>query len=76
MNVAERVIDIIEEQFGYHREITPAHTFDDLGADSLDAVEMAMEVEEEFEISIPDWEIEKVKTVAEAIALVERLVAA
>jgi acyl carrier protein len=45
---------------------------DDVGADSLDMVELVMELEEEFDVTIPDHEAEQVRTVADAIALIER----
>ncbi|MBQ9464536.1 MAG: acyl carrier protein [Lachnospiraceae bacterium] len=53
-------------------QIVPEATFtEDLGADSLDAVEMVMAVEEEFDISVPDEALENIKTVADLLALVE-----
>ena len=55
-SVAERVIEIVAEQLGVDKEkITPETSFvNDLGADSLDTVELVMELEEEFDINIPD----------------------
>ena len=54
--VQERVIDIVAEQLGVDKEkVTPETSFvNDLGADSLDTVELVMELEEEFDINIPD----------------------
>ena len=72
--VMERVKDIVADNLGVDREkITPETSFvNDLGADSLDTVELVMELEEEFEITIPDEEAEKIKTVGEAIDFIER----
>lgn len=74
--IAERVKRIIEEQLMVDAsEITEKATFiDDLGADSLDIVEMIMELEEEFGIEIPDEDAEKITTVGEAIEYIRGLV--
>ena len=71
--VAERVVDIVAEQLGVDREkISPETSFvNDLGADSLDTVELVMELEEEFDINIPDDAAEKIQTVGEAIKFIE-----
>ena len=68
-SVQERVISIVAEQLGVDKEkITPETSFvNDLGADSLDTVELVMELEEEFEIDIPDDAAEKIQTVGAAI---------
>jgi len=68
-SVAERVIEIVAEQLGVDKEkITPETSFvNDLGADSLDTVELVMALEEEFEIEIPDEDAEKITTVHQAI---------
>ncbi len=73
----EKVKDIIEKELGVEREkLTDEASFiDDLGADSLDIVELVMELEEEFEITIPDEQAEKIKTVGEAIDYIEREIA-
>lgn len=73
-SVAERVIDIVAEQLGADKEkITPETSFvTDLGADSLDTVELVMELEEEFDINIPDDAAEKISTVGEAIEFIEK----
>jgi acyl carrier protein len=73
-SVEERVIDIVSENLGVNKEqVTRQTSFqEDLGADSLDIVEMVMELEEEFEITIPDDQAEKIKTVGEAIDYIER----
>jgi acyl carrier protein len=68
-SVDERVKQIIVEQLGVDDgEVTASASFqDDLGADSLDIVELVMAFEEAFEIEIPDEEAEKIKTVKDAI---------
>ena len=67
--VDERVKKIIAEQLGVEEdEVTPEASFvEDLGADSLDTVELVMALEEEFEIEIPDEDAEKITTVQQAI---------
>jgi acyl carrier protein len=69
----ERVKKIIVEQLGVEdAEVTPeASITDDLGADSLDQVELVMAFETEFGIDIPDEEAEKIKTVGDAIAKID-----
>ena len=71
--VAERVKEIIVEQLGVKREeVTPEASFvDDLGADSLDTVELVMALEEEFGIEIPDEDAEKIQTVGDAIKYID-----
>ena len=68
-NVEERVKQIIVEQLGVDAaEVTPtAHFVNDLGADSLDTVELVMALEEEFDTEIPDEQAEKIQTVGQAI---------
>ena len=68
-NVADRVKQIIVEQLGVDAaEVTPnAHFVNDLGADSLDTVELVMALEEEFDTEIPDEQAEKIQTVGQAI---------
>lgn len=65
----QRVIDIVAEQLGVDKDkITRETSFvNDLGADSLDTVELVMELEEEFDIDIPDDSADKIQTVGEAI---------
>jgi len=72
-SVQERVIDIVAEQLGVDREkVTPDTSFvNDLGADSLDTVELVMELEEEFDITIPDEAAEKIQTVGQAVEHIE-----
>jgi acyl carrier protein len=71
--VADKVREIIAKQLGVKlEEVTPQATFiDDLGADSLDTVEIVMALEEEFKAEIPDEDAEKMKTVGEAIKYIE-----
>ena len=73
MAVEEKVKSIISEQLGVKpEEVTPGASFiDDLGADSLDTVELVMALEEEFNIEIPDEDAEKMTTVGEAIKYIE-----
>ncbi|MDI9612650.1 MAG: acyl carrier protein [Acidobacteriota bacterium] len=72
-SVEERVKSIIVDQLGVNEtEVTPAASFvDDLGADSLDTIELVMAFEEAFGIEIPDEDAEKIKTVQNAIEYVE-----
>ena len=72
-SVQERVIDIVAEQLGVDKEkVTPETSFvNDLGADSLDIVELVMELEEEFDITIPDDASEKIQTVGQAVQFIE-----
>lgn len=71
--ISEKVKAIIVEKLGVNEsEVTPEATFaQDLGADSLDTVELIMEFEKEFGISIPDDQAEKIATVGDAIAYIE-----
>lgn len=72
-SIEERVIDIVAEQLGVDKEKVTAQTnfISDLGADSLDTVELVMELEEEFDINIPDDAAEKIQTVGQVIAFIE-----
>ena len=76
MNTREQVIDIIVNKLGVEREavVDSASFTNDLGADSLDTVELIMEFEREFEINIPDNQAESISTVGEAISFVENAV--
>jgi acyl carrier protein len=69
MSIEEKVVDIIVEHLGVDRaQVTPEASFiDDLGADSLDTVELVLAFEEEFDITIPDEEAEKITTVGDVI---------
>jgi acyl carrier protein len=68
-NIEQKVKNIIAEQLGVGEdEIKPTSSFiEDLGADSLDIVELVMAMEEEFEVEIPDEEAENIKTVQDAV---------
>jgi len=72
--VEERVKDIVAEQLGVDKEKVSAETsfVNDLGADSLDTVELVMELEEEFDINIPDDAAEKIQTVGQAIDFIQK----
>jgi len=73
-SVEDRVIDIVCENLGVNKQqVTRTTSFqDDVGADSLDIVELVMELEEEFDINIPDDQADRIKTVGEAIDFIER----
>ncbi|MBV9766355.1 MAG: acyl carrier protein [Acidobacteriaceae bacterium] len=73
MPVAEKVKQIIVEQLGVdENQVDPSASFvDDLGADSLDIVELVMAFEEAFDLDIPDEDAEKIKTVGDAIKYIE-----
>jgi acyl carrier protein len=72
-SVRDRVIEIVCEQMGQSKDKVSEGTsfINDLGADSLDTVELVMELEDEFDLSIPDEEAEKIKTVGDAIKYIE-----
>ncbi|MBN1340916.1 MAG: acyl carrier protein [Bacteroidales bacterium] len=72
-DIASRVKGIIVDKLGVDEsEVTPEASFtNDLGADSLDTVELIMEFEKEFNIAIPDDQAEKISTVGEAISYIE-----
>ena len=73
-NIAERVKKIIVDKLGVEEsQVTPEASFtNDLGADSLDTVELIMEFEKEFNISIPDEQAENIATVGQAIEYLEK----
>ncbi|MCX5738579.1 MAG: acyl carrier protein [Proteobacteria bacterium] len=78
MGLEERVTEIIVEQLGVSKEeVVPEASFiDDLGADSLDIVELVMAMEEEFDIEIPDDDAEKIQTISDAISYIRGRAAA
>lgn len=69
MDIFAKVKDVVVEQLGVdEEEVTEQASFvDDLGADSLDIVELVMALEEEFDMEIPDEDAEKIKTVGDAV---------
>lgn len=71
--ISSKVVEIIVEKLGVDSaEVVPAASFtNDLGADSLDTVELIMEFEKEFDIQIPDEDAEKIATVGDAINYIE-----
>lgn len=75
MAIEEKMVEIIVEQLSVDKEkVVPAASFvDDLGADSLDLVELIMAMEEEFDTEIPDEDAEKIATVQAAIDYIEKL---
>jgi acyl carrier protein len=74
--IYEKVKEIISEQLNVdENEISPEKSFvDDLGADSLDLVELIMALEEEFDLEISDEEAQKIRTVGEAVKFIEERV--
>ncbi len=70
MALEERVTALIVEQLGVSKEeaVVGAGFIDDLGADSLDIVELVMSLEEEFDVEIPDDDAEKIQTIGDAIS--------
>jgi acyl carrier protein len=75
MSIEQEMIDIIVEQLSVEKDkVVPNASFvDDLGADSLDLVELIMAMEEGFDIEIPDEDAEKISTVQDAINYVKKL---
>ena len=73
-SVEEQVINIVSEQLGVEKKNIKreSHFVNDLGADSLDTVELVMELEDEFETKIPEEEAEKIQTVGEAVDFIEK----
>lgn len=75
-NIKQRVRDIIADKLGVAMEdITEEATFQDLDADSLDSVEVMMEFEKEFQISIPDSEMESIRNIGDAMEIISKKVA-
>ncbi|MCG8450221.1 MAG: acyl carrier protein [Pirellulales bacterium] len=73
-SVLERVTNIVSEQLGVDKDKISAETsfVNDLGADSLDTVELVMELEEEFDVNIPDDAAEKIQTVGQAVEFIDQ----
>ncbi|MDR0972095.1 MAG: acyl carrier protein [Bacteroidales bacterium] len=74
--IATKVVAIVVDKLGVEEsQVTPEASFTgDLGADSLDTIELIMEMEKEFNISIPDDQAEKITTVGDAITYIESVV--
>ena len=74
--IRQRVIDIVCEHLAVNKDQVTDNTsfIEDIGADSLDIVELVMELEEEFDIQIPDDQAEKIKTVGEAVEYIKAAV--
>ena len=72
-SIRDRVIDIVCEQMGTTKDKVSEETsfINDLGADSLDTVELVMEFEDEFDLNIPDEDAEKIQSVGDAIKYIE-----
>ena len=72
-SVEEQVKEIIVKQMGVNKDqVTPETSFiNDLGADSLDTVELVMELEDAFDVSIPDEDAEKIQTVGDAMKYIK-----
>lgn len=72
--VLDRIAKIVSERLGVDEsEVKPEATFkDDLGADSLDVVELVMELEDEFDLEISDEDAEKIATVGDVVDYIER----
>nr|QCI07037.1 Acyl carrier protein [Haraldiophyllum bonnemaisonii] len=75
-NIFEKVRNIVAQQLGVDKQkvTLEAHFSDDLGADSLDTVELVIAIEEEFSIEIPDEDAEKISTLTQAVEFIEQAV--
>ena len=73
--IEQKVIEIVCEQMGVDKDTVSTETsfINDLNADSLDTVELVMEFEDEFDMSIPDEEAEKIQTVGAAVDFIEKI---
>jgi acyl carrier protein len=73
VSVADKVLDIVAERMGVKKEDISEQTafVTDLGADSLDQVELIMEFEDQFDLNIPDEEAEKIETIGDAVKYIE-----
>ncbi|MBC7329410.1 acyl carrier protein [bacterium] len=71
-DIAERVKNIVAERLNVNpEEVTLETTFEDLGADSLDVMDLVMELEQEFDIEIPDEDAEKIRTIEDTINYIQ-----
>lgn len=75
MDIFEKVKEVLVEQLDVDEELVTleASVTDDLGADSLDLVDLVMELENEFDVEIPDEDIQTIKTVGDIVAYIEKL---
>jgi acyl carrier protein len=73
MDLSERILAIVGEQLGVEKEtlVAEANLLDDLGADSLDVVELVMAIEEEFGIEVPDSDAENIRTLGDIMTYIE-----
>ncbi len=72
MAVLEKVKALVAEKLGVSEdEITPESTFEDLGADSLDVVELVMALEEEFDLEIADEDVDNINSIGDAVAYIK-----
>lgn len=74
--IKDKVMDIVAEHLNKSKEslTTEMHIVNDLGADSLDAVEIVMDIEDAFDLSIPEEDAEKIQTIGDAVEYVEKAV--
>ena len=74
--IKEKVLDIVSEHLNKPKDSLTAemHIVNDLGADSLDAVEIVMDIEDAFDLSIPEEDAEKIQTIANAVDYVEKAI--
>ena len=77
MDLGERIVANVDEQLGVEKEtlVPEANLLDDLGADSLDVVELVMAIEEEFGIEVPDSDAENIRTLGDILSYIEARVA-
>ena len=74
MDIFKKVVEIVADKLDIDaKEITPETTFEDLGADSLDIVELVMALEEEFDLEISDDDADKISSIGDAVATLKRI---
>ncbi|HHY19297.1 MAG TPA: acyl carrier protein [Firmicutes bacterium] len=72
MDVFEKVVELVADKLKVEKDqITPETTFEDLGADSLDVVELVMDLEDEFDLTISDDDADKINSIGDAVAYIE-----
>ena len=74
MSVQEEICELVSGHLGVDREevLPDAHVLDDLGADSLDVVELVMALEERFDLVVPDEDVEDLRTIADVVTYVDK----